>query len=179
MYSLPQLNSTIQDLLENAGAKQTPNPILTISEDTATSKVILRFNYTDTEVDFTGADNFREMLGYDALNYGPYAVAPHNLLAPNIAKFNTVNYFLIHSDIVSNGLLFNSTYNNTIAKVPIDVPTGSQIVYTPFNPPKIQDTSLVGSHRTNLRFWLTDDKNRSVNTNSENWGLRLSIEFET
>ena len=54
---------------------------------------------------------------------------------------------------------------------------GSQIVSTPFHPAKSNGQTLAGTVRTNLRFWLTDDQQRSVNTNGENWTARIVIDF--
>ena len=119
----------------------------------------------------------REILGFNSAVYGPYINAPVNILADTTAAFNTVNYFLIHSDIVSKGVRFNNTYNQTIAQVLINVAPGSQIVSTPFNPARSDASDLAGSRRSNLRFWLTDDQDRPVNTNNENWSARIVIHY--
>jgi hypothetical protein len=102
---------------------------------------------------------------------------PINIQAQNIASFNQVNYFLIHSDLTNRGIRFNNTYNQTIGQVLIDVPPGSQITSTPYNPARISAQELAGAKRSNLRFWLTDDKNRRIDTNGENWSARISIRF--
>jgi hypothetical protein len=182
LYDLPGLNSALETGLEALGARtfdatNSPLPLISLSPDTATQKVLLRFNYTNAYVDFQPSDTSREILGFDALQYGPYPGAPLNILAPNVAAFNQINYFLIHSDLVNKGIRFNNSYNQTISQVLINVAPGSQIVSTPFNPAKSNAQELAGSKRTNLRFWLTDDKQRPVNTNKEYWSARIVIHY--
>ena len=178
LYDLNDLNEAIIRELENAGAKSSPSPLISLSADDATQKVELKFHYISTLVDFTQPDTPRDILGFDA---GVYTVltVPQTILAQNVASFNTVNYFLLHSDITTKGLRFNNNYNQTIAQVLIDVRPGSLINYQPFNPPKITCPELIGTNRKNLRFWLTDDKNRLVNTNSEYYSLRVVIRYMT
>lgn len=176
LYDLNDLNEAIIRELENAGAKNDPSPLISLSADDATQKVELKFHYSNVLVDFITAGTPREILGFDS---GIYTVptAPQTILAQNVAGFNTVNYFLLHSDITTKGLRFNNNYNQTIAQVLIDVRPGSLINYQPFNPPKIACPELIGTNRKNLRFWLTDDKNRLVNTNSEYYSLRVVIRY--
>tara|TARA_R110001606_G_scaffold14795_1_gene61802 strand:- start:52 stop:909 length:858 start_codon:yes stop_codon:yes gene_type:complete len=182
LYDLSALNLAILSELEAAGARTLDGtganlPLISMSADGSTQKVRLRFNYDNVYVDFSQPNTMREILGFNSAVYGPYATAPINILADSTAEFNTVNYFLIHSDIVSKGVRFNNTYNQTIAQVLINVAPGSQIVSTPFNPARSQANDLAGSRRTNLRFWLTDDQDRAVNTNNENWSARIVIHY--
>lgn len=182
LYDLSGLNTALQSGLEAAGARTldgggNPLPLVALAADDATQKVRIRFNYTNVYVDFSQTDTPREILGFDSQQYGPYGGAPLNILAPNVAAFNQVNYFLVHSDMVNKGIRFNNRYNQTIAQVLINVAPGSQIVSTPFNPAKCNAQELAGSKRTNLRFWLTDDQQRAVNTNGEYWTARIVIHY--
>jgi len=182
LYDLPGLNTAILTQLESAGARTVDGngdglPLLQLGADGATQKVRIRFNYANVYIDFQPAETPREILGFNAEQYGPYAGAPLSILAPNTAAFNTVNYFLILSDLVNKGIRFNNRYNQTIAQVLIDVAPGSQIVSTPFNPARCNGQELAGSKRTNLRFWLTDDKQRLVNTNGEYFTARIVVHY--
>ena len=182
LYDLSGLNQALLRELENAGAQITDGndnslPLLSLSPDDATQKVEIRFNYSTVSIDFTQPDTCREILGFNSNLYGPYATVPFNLVAPNVAQFNQVNYFLIHSDLTNKGIRFNNDYNQTISQVLIDVAPGSQVVSKPFNPAKINAPELTGATRTNLRFWITDDKNRRINTNNEYWTARIVIHF--
>ena len=177
LYDLSGLNSAIQRELENAGARIDPDPLLVLTPDDATQKVELRINYDDVSVDFTQPDTPRLILGFNSQVYGTYPSAPIEILAPNIAQFNQVNYFLIHSDLVNKGIRFNNRYNQTISQVLIDVAPGSQIIHKPFNPSKSNAQELAGAKRTNLRFYITDDKQRTVQTNGEYWTCRIVIDY--
>ena len=182
LYDLSGLNNALQAELEAQGARtvdalNNPLPLISLSADDSTQKVRIRFNYPNAYIEFTPPDTCREILGFDAGKYGPFANAPLSILAPNTAAFNQVNYFLIHSDLVNQGIRFNNRYNQTVAQVLINVAPGSQIVSTPFNPARCNGQELAGSKRTNLRFWITDDKQRAVNTNGEYWSCRLVIHY--
>jgi len=182
LYDLAGLNQAVQAGLESLnartiGAGGEPLSLISLTADDATQKVRIRFNYTNVYVDFQPNNTPRQILGFNAQQYGPFAGAPLSILAPNTAQFNQVNYFLIHSDLVNKGIRFNNSYNQTVAQVLINVAPGSQIVSTPFNPAKCNAQELAGSKRTNLRFWLTDDKQRNVNTNGEYFTARIVIHY--
>jgi len=178
LYDLTALNDSIQRELENDGAKTSPDPVINLLSDDATQKVEIRYNYVGVEIDFTQTDTFRDILGYDSQVLGPNATAPLIYLADNVAAFNTINSFLIHSDLVSRGIRINNNYNQTLGQVLIDKPPGSQIVSTPFNPPKVSADELSGAIKSTIRFWLTDQSNGVVNTNGEFWTARLVISYQ-
>jgi hypothetical protein len=177
LYDLSGINQAILRDLENQGAKIDPDPLITLTPDEPTQKVEMRFDYATVSVDFTQPNTPRDILGFNSQVLGPYVGAPVNILADNIAQFNQVNYFLIHSDLTNKGIRFNNNYNQTIAQVLIDVSPGSQIVSHPFNPAKINSPELAGAKRTNLRIWLTDDQDRRVNTNGEYFTARIVIHY--
>lgn len=177
LYDLAGLNGVVTRLLADAGAQSDPDSLVIFTNDEATQKVLTRFTYPSVYIDFSLPETPREILGYNSAVYGPYALAPIDVLAPNVAAFNQVNYFLIHTDLVTNGLRFNNAYNQTVAQVNIDVEPGSQIVYKPYNPPECDAQPLVGGKRTNIRFYLTDNRQRAVNTNNESWTARIRIKY--
>jgi hypothetical protein len=178
LYDLTGLNTSILTQLQNLGSRTDPSPLINLSADSNTQKVNIKYNYNNVYIDFSQANTFREILGFNSQVYGPYIAAPINVLAPNTAAFNQINYFLIGSDLVRQGIRFNNTYAGVIAQVLIDVSPGSQIVSTPFNPSRIQCDELIGSKRTNLRFRLSDDKLRPVNTNGEYYSARIVIRYQ-
>jgi hypothetical protein len=177
LYDLSGLAQAILRELANAGAKTNPSPVLTFSPDDATQKVEIKANYVGTQIDFTQPQTSREILGFNAQVLGPNGIAPFSWIADNPAAFNTVNYFLIHSSLVSQGIRINNSYNQILGQVLIDVPPGSQITSSPRHPARVNASELRGGQYTNLRFWLTDDKNRAVNTSGENWSARIVIRY--
>lgn len=175
LYDLPGISEAITNSLENQGARLVPEPLVSFAPDNNTNRVLIRLNYVGVSVDFTQPQTIREILGFDSV----VLVRPPIIhTAANIAAFNTVNYFLVHSDLVSAGLRYNDAYYQVITQVSIDVSPGSQIVSEPFLPPRVDCQNLAGARLTRCRFWLSDDQNRTINTNGENWSVRISIKWE-
>ncbi len=176
LYDLSGLQQAVESALVTAGSA--PGQF-TFIPDNATQKVIIRLNAIGVTVDFTVADTFHVILGFLATDVlGPTIVAQTDFTATNTAAFNTIDYFLIHSDIVPQGIRTNNSYNQTIAQVLIDTPPGSQIVSRPFNPPKSEAQNLIGALRRRLKFWLTTQDGVSlVDTNNENWSARVVISY--
>ena len=181
LYDLGLLNDTIKRLLIVENAAVSAGTLVVFSADAATGRIFTTFNYAATTIDFTQTDTFEEILGYNAALITPPAsyTAPKNVDATNVARFNTLNSYLIHSDIVSNGIRFNNTYVQAIAEILIDVSPFEQINSQPFNPAKSEANELRGSHRNNITFWLTDQDNRRINTNGEYWSLRMVIRYDS
>tara|TARA_R110000803_G_scaffold5757_1_gene18995 strand:+ start:1972 stop:2808 length:837 start_codon:yes stop_codon:yes gene_type:complete len=177
LYDLPLLNNAILLQLENQQAKTNPSPLISISADEATAKVNLRFNYANVQVDFRPTDTFREILGFNS-GLLSVATAPQTIPAQNVAKFNTINSYLIHSDLVNNGIRYNNIYNQTIGEVLIDVAPQEQINSQPFNPATSDASDLRGVKRNNVSFWLTDENNKLIDTNTEYWGARILIRYD-
>lgn len=177
LYDRANINQAVLRELTNQGAKITPNQTISINPDDAIQKIDIRLNYLGSSIDFTQPDTFRDILGFNSQILGPTIVAPQSFIADNTAAFNTINYFLIKSDLISKGIRFNNEYNQTIAQVLIDVAPGSQIVSKPFNPARSVANELAGSTRTNLRMYLTDDVGNPVNTAGESWTARIVIKY--
>lgn len=176
LYDLAHLNAEIQRLVNNFGW---PVDLIVLEPNTATEKVVVKFNYVDTQIDFTIANTFREILGFDS-RLAPLAVttlSPQYENGDNQAQFNQVNYYLIHSDLVLRGIRINDTYQQIIAKVPITVKPGSQIPYAPDNPPRIPSHELIGTKLKTLTMWLTDDANNRIDTNGQPWSVDLVIHY--
>ena len=178
LYDPNHLNTAILQQLENQGAKIDPHPLISLAADSPTQKMTMTVHYSNVSVDFTQPDTFRVIIGFDSVIYSPpYLTTPINFLASNIAKFNQVNYFLIHSDLTNKGIRFNNSYNQTVSQVLIDVAPGSQIVSRPFNPARIPVNELVGAKRGVIRMWLTDDSDRRVDCHGEHWSCRFVIRY--
>lgn len=177
LYDLSSLQQSTESAVVAAGA---PAGLFTFLADNATQKAIIRVNVIGVTIDFTGANTFRDILGFNSQILGPTIVGTTDFTADNVAEFNPIDFFLIHSDIVSRGIRVNNVYDQVIAQVLITANTnvGSQIISTPFNPPKSPAWELIGGSRNRLRFWLTDQNGNAIDTNTENWSARIIIEYE-
>lgn len=176
LYAVSDLNNALDRELVNATGV---SGILNLEADNATQKVSITINVATVQIDFTPADTFRDILGFNSqlVPGGGPTVGSYTQLGDNVAAFNTIEYFLLHTDLISEGIRTNNNYTQTVAQILIDVPPGSQIVYTPFNPPKSDAINLSGAIVDRVRFWLTDQTGTLVDTNGEDFSCRLTIRF--
>ena len=176
-YSVSELNQRIQTELSNAGAKVNPDPVISVTPDEATQKIELRLNYLGVIVDFTIPNSCYEILGFLATDVLTPTIAGESFLATNEAKFNVINYYLIASDLVSQGLRFNNTYQQIINQTNINVRPNSLIVSEPFNPSVIPCEELRGQVRSSFIVRLLKDDGLPANTRNEYFSVRMSIRY--
>jgi hypothetical protein len=178
LYDLTTLDAAINRAIVNATGQTTT--YVNIVDDEATNKVILSFASANLEIDFTGANSMYEILGFEQNVYplGGATTQPINILAPNVAKFNSIDYFVIHTDLITTGIPFNGIFNQSLSQVLIDAEPGSQIITRPYNPIKCDANNLAGSVRNSARFWLTDQNNNLVNTNTEMWSVLVVLKYD-
>jgi len=105
-------------------------------------------------------------------NAGP-AVYPGD----RTARFNTIDYYLIHSSLVSRGIRTNGTYLQVIAQVPINAPPGSELLYEPQNPVVTPANELTGAVVSQVTTLLTDSNNNPVDTRGEAYTVGVVIRF--
>lgn len=176
LYSLTDLNNTLNREMEmEIGVAG----LVTFEADNPTQKVNISINQAGTQISFTQANTFRDLIGFNSQVIPSTGITTgvFNQIGDNVAAFNSIEYFLIHSDITTRGIRVNNKYSQTIAQVLIDVNPGSQIVSRPFNPPKSPAWELKGAIRNRIRFWLTDQADNLINTNGEDWSARIIIKY--
>ncbi len=176
LYDVPTLNSTINTGIVNAGG---PANLITLIPDSATNKIVMAVNAAGVTVYTTIANSVLVSLcGFSAAaDLGPTVAALEYFLAPDVANFNTVNSFLLHSNLVDNGIRVNNTYSQTIAQIPINVRPGSLNTYEPINPRKIDASTLIGARTSIINVWLTDENNNPVNTGGEDYDAGVTIVY--
>ncbi len=179
LYDIAHINAAISRKLE--ASDDIPNDLIQFIPDSATGRAILKINYALSYVDFTVAQNFAELLGFneEKVPSSPPSgtTEPAHFHAPHIAKLNKIDHLLINSDLVGRGIRLNNDYNNTLAQILITAYPGKQIISTPFNPPEIPANELIGQKRNKLSFWLTDQNGDRVDTNGEIFTCRLVIHY--
>ena len=175
LYSLAELNASLDREIEVLTGL---SGLVTLESDDATQKVNIQVNQIGSRIDFTQSDTFRSIIGFSS-KLVPTLVSTgvYNELATSVASFNSISYFLLHSDIVTRGMRVNNQYNQTIARILIDETPGSQILFRPYNPLKIGAWDLMGATRNRIKFWLTDQDNNAVNTNGEIFSAIVVIKY--
>ncbi len=177
LYDLDHLSAEIQREILAFGF---PEDLFTLVPDQATQKTVIQFNYTGVQLDLSVTRNFAAIMGFEERlvpQASPTTSPVEYEKSDNIANFNTVEYLLIHSDLVSRGIRINGEYRGIIAQLLIDVAPGSQIISRPFNPPEIPANELIGEKRKNIRIYLTDQNSNPVNTQNEIFSCRLVIHY--
>lgn len=174
LYDVPSLNEAIER--QTVANGRPANEIVCIA-DLARSLIILEIASIGVSLDFTQTDTVREILGFDSSVLGPTVATFEQFEGPNVSRFNQIDYFLIHSDLVNKGLLQNNRYTQTIGQVLIDVPPASQILSRPQNPPRIPAMELIGDKKNFINVWLTDQNNTRVDTAGEDFSVRVVINY--
>ncbi len=176
LWDTEHLNAAIKRELANNPLL--PSDLFSVIPDTATSKIVIQFNYIDTQIDFTQTDTMREMLGFDSqLVPAALTTAPIYITADNTAAFNNLDWFTIGSDLVTRGIRVNSRYDQTLIKIPVIAAPGSQINFHPQNPPRIPAQELIGTRRKSFQLWLTNNNLQRVNTNNESFSVSVNIHY--
>jgi hypothetical protein len=168
LYDLNGCDEAILRELSAAGLPISP-PLFQLQADTNTQRVLIKFNYAGVTLDFTQPDTPRLIWGFNSVLVGP-SLLGQTVTAPNQAAFNQINYFLIHSDLADQGVRFNGSFNQSIGIAQIVVAPGSLNVYEPQHPATFSQNPF---KKKRMRFWLTDDQNRRVNTNGEFYSFRV------
>ena len=180
-YSTASLSSAInREYVALGGA----SGLVSLEEDFPTQKVIAVVDGTVAtapggQIDWSVArtNTFRDLVGFNAqLVPAAPTLALVNQLGDNEANFNTLEYFKLHWD-GGQGIRTNNSFSQTLARVNIDRPPGSQIVYAPFHPASSEAGTWVGTPRNHLVFWLTDQNDEEVDT-GEIFSMRLVFLWE-
>lgn len=172
LYSVAGLNGYLSSQFVNTGL---PANLITLSGDMATQKSIITFLTSGDSINFTIANSIREVLGFDAAIITAPS-ANYSFYSDNTAQFNRINSFIISSNLVSRGIPVNSNSQGIIGTVPISMPPGSQIAYSPQNVVWFSAKELIGQNKLNMRFSLLDQDLRPVQV-VDPYSFTLVIEY--
>ena len=161
LYDLTGLNSAIDRELVNDSA---PSNLITLLGDNPTQKTVIQINVTSP------------VLGFDSKVIGPVSGVV-SYYSDNVAQFNNIEYFIIHSNIVGKGLRIGNNYSQAIAQINIDQAPGNQIIYSPYHTLFIPCNEIIGRVISGANFYLTDNNNNKVNTNGEIFSIRFALHY--
>lgn len=175
LYGVVELAARVQrEIVE----RDLPANLLVFTADDSTQKIVISFNYANTWIDFSLPNSCRDVLGFDArkVPLTPQA-ANHSETGDVTAEFNRINNYLLKSDLISDGISVNAISDSVIADVLITSSPGSQIVYSPFHPPRANADQLIGHPKTNFGFRLTDQVGRRIDTLGESYSFTIVLRY--
>ena len=173
-YSVAALNAAIENQLVLQGLLATN---LVIAGDAPTQRVAFTSDVAGTIIKFPGEKYLWNILGFNQGYTLTLTLAGVRYLAPGIARFNNINSFLIHSDLVDAGIPANGDYYGIIAKVPISSPSGSLITFSPSYPIAVDASNLIGARVQSVSLWLTNETGwQRINTR-ENFSVLVELSY--
>jgi len=172
LYTHEAIGDAITRVLGSNGDK------IKISADENIGKMVITFDDNSSgSIDFTNTqpNSIGQVLGFD--NIIDSATNLYNV-APNESKFNSINYYIIESDIVNNGMKIGTKTNGSIiAKINIDTTPNKQLLYSPNNPSLIGANNLAGDKRTEYKFTLLNDNLEPVDTLGEYYSIHIRVSY--
>ena len=174
LYDVDLLGTTIKRELFKLGV---PMDTLGFQADTATQKVIIVFGTAGAQVDFSVNNSCSLIMGFEKALYptDPTTEASY-ITAPHVAKFNSIDYYLLGCDLAGMGIGIGGNYRSIIGKVLITAPIGHQTVYQPTHPMRIPIYSRIGDSISSISAWITDQKGNSLEL-PDHWSMDLIIRY--
>lgn len=176
LYSLDALEDFIQRDLTNKGLDPTA---IQFSGNGATQRTVITFGVDNVQLDLTVPNSPTELLGFNArlVPLTPQ-VAGYSEPGDTTANFNRTEFFLISSDLISNGIPINSTSGSGILhKALIQAQPGSQSNFLPYIPSKVDASELIGQAKNAFIVTLTDQLGRQVDTQGENFAFTMELSY--
>ena len=174
-YSLSSINQTLSSEFQNRG--QSAN-LISFAGNDATQRCIAIFA-KDIQANFGVTNSIGSILGFPAIMGLVPPIKPavdgYSVEGTVEASLNRVNSYLITSNICPTGIPINNSGLNVIAQIPISSRPGSQILYSPYIPTKVDINILRGHRKNNVTFNLVDQAGRPTPTMGETWGILLTI----
>ena len=176
LYDLSSFSHAINVGLVNQGLISN---IVTFTGDNATQKVIINYSVSGLRVDFTVINSCRSVLGFGEAVYPvAYTTATQSIYGDTTANFNSLDYFLLHSDIVGGGIPDNGKSTSVVARVLITSPPGNQLIFEPRNPIRIPSQQLAGSSISRMHCWVTTQDSVSLpDLNNEEFSILFVIRY--
>ena len=166
LWSLEALNDEINYQLIDLTLASDAGDWVQIDGITATGKTRVIFSVLTTPfnftIDFTDADTLFELLGFNQGDLVATAalspVYPQTRVSPNQATFDSTGSYNFSTNLCGGvGIPTNSTQGNVLANILIDVAAGSQIIYRPPVPPRVDVDHLIGKTINQANFSITNE----------------------
>lgn len=154
------------------------------NESTNRMYIEFKYNASVAGLQFIWANSdIRDVMGFTAgaPTSPPVLSTPDNsysLVSDDFPKFNQYNSFVIHSNIVNQGIRLNSSYDNIVAQIPIRASVGELDSFRAQEPTVFSlCNNLVGpqAQRWSIDWWLTSETGIPLEQRGEYWDFVMLI----
>lgn len=177
LYSVSDLNNAINRELINQGLV---SGLVILTPDNATGRVLLTLSELDLRIEWITGSMFL-LTGFSEGQFVPaadFTTGAYSELAPNVAQFSDISSFLVHTTLLGGGgIPIGDMLDNVSGQVQITSPPGSLINFQPQNPVRLDVSHLAGTNINEAQFYITDQLNREVDFNSENFTNLIEIKW--
>lgn len=187
LYGADSLNKTVQRLLSavdipgSPGVKFAESSIL-IYGNVATQRIVIQMaGGLSLNVDTALPNNIAPLIGFTVGTVGTLVTSQyvgHYFEGDQLAEINRINAYLLHSDIVQDGISINSSFDSILAEIQLTARAGSLLTYRPYIPYKVSGKHLKFGPKDFLTFYLTDELNRPVDMFGENYSFTIVIKYK-
>ncbi len=177
LYGVNDLSDAINRELINEGLV---GGLVVLTGDNSTGRVLITLTEADLQVEWIVGSMF-ELTGFNSGQEVPaagFTAAAFSELGPNVANFSDVSSFLAHTTLLgASGIPIGNKEAQVMAQIQITVPPGSQINFQPQNPIKMAVPHLIGQKINEASFYMTDQLNRGVDFNQENFTFLVELKW--
>lgn len=177
LYSLDSLKDMLPLLLASEGLDEN---LFEVLGNDSTQQVVFKINAQNVWLDFTRGDSPNNIFGLNSRLVPETTFTTTDISyaeTDNVAAFNQLNSFLLHCTIVSGGLPINAFGQNIICNIPITSKPGSQIVYQPYNPTKVNCNELTGMSLGSFSVYLSDEKNNILDNFGDEYSFVMTFKY--
>ena len=185
LYSVNDLNTSLKRLI---GYKRIPGTLtrfstnsITISANPSTQHIVIEMDPGFILGTMQFENNICHTLGITKLDNDSFGVQyTHDndyWEADSTAGLTPINSFLLHSDLIENGLRVNNGVANILTEIQLSGPPGSFLTYRPYLPYRLDGNHLKFSNRDTVKFYLTDDQNRPIDMFGEAYSFSIVVRY--
>lgn len=177
IYDVAQLNSSINSGLVNLNAAL--NGLFFFDEDFATGKLVAVTPDATSFWYFTSTPGFENNIGPLVGFTADTPPADLRTTGDTVANFGDIQFVLIHSDLVKNGIVFNGKNSQIVGFVPLaGAPPGDLSFFDTSTPDWVSMNHLIGKTRKVVNFWVTDQRGNQITIpDLQFWSFMLQFEL--
>ena len=179
LYSIHDLDDTLQILQYNYPNFPEATPLVELVGNSATQRVLFRYNYDGIRIDLSQSASIRNLIGFDSGLYPILGPSISNTFdtAQSTANFNNVKFVLFSCTLCDKGFCHNLKYDYYCGRSLVTVGVGEQQQYLPKHKKKLEANSLIGNTLPRVHVKMLNDKGELLDTNGENFSISVVIEY--